>query len=106
MNLVALDGSNVAIISLLPDQTIMTSIILPYELPANLPQPTQPPYFVERPSFWSTQIPFDHISATSVGGNSTLIYVYYQANDSSLAEIYYDTVNVFWPSVPTFIAVP
>ncbi|MCJ1435908.1 hypothetical protein MMC27_005284 [Xylographa pallens] len=106
VNLVALDGPNLAIVSLLPNQTIMSSIILPYVHSTNLPQTPLSAYLFERPSSWSTQIPFDHISATSVGRNSTLIYVYYQANDSSLAEIYYDTANVFWPSVPTFIVVP
>ncbi|MCJ1290002.1 hypothetical protein MMC34_001537 [Xylographa carneopallida] len=108
VNLVVVDELALAIVSLLPNQTITSSIINPY-----IPPPMMSPYqtvessrYYGHSSSWSTQIPFDHISATSLSGNATLIYVYYQANDSSLAEIYYDTANAFWPSVPTYIVVP
>ncbi|MCJ1403625.1 hypothetical protein MMC11_006848 [Xylographa trunciseda] len=46
-----------------------------------------------------------HLSATSLLSNSTLIYFYYQANASALAEISFDTASESWAQQPAFIPV-
>ncbi|MCJ1479170.1 hypothetical protein MMC13_007854 [Lambiella insularis] len=48
-------------------------------------------------------VPYSHISASSFAGNSTA-YIYYQVNDTFLAELSYDVDSGFW-SQPVMIPV-
>ena len=47
-----------------------------------------------------TTLPFSYFSATSLAYNATLIYIYYQLNDTSMGEIVYNTVENAWSSQP------
>ncbi|CAD6591448.1 MAG: hypothetical protein ASARMPREDX12_005172 [Alectoria sarmentosa] len=49
-------------------------------------------------------VPFRHIGATS-GGNSSVIYVYYQVNETHLGEISFDNDNGVWSAQPVFVPV-
>ena len=70
------------------------------------PIPHNPPFLASASTTWSTTIPFTHMSATSLPNNSTKLYVYYQVNDSAIAEIYYDSGSGFWPAEPEYIFIP
>ncbi|MCJ1263818.1 hypothetical protein MMC22_003688 [Lobaria immixta] len=50
-------------------------------------------------------IPSNHFSAASSGEKALKLYIYYQANETSLAEISFDTDNGVW-SQPLMINVP
>ncbi len=50
-------------------------------------------------------VPFRHIGATSGGGNSSVLYIYYQANDTHFGEISFDNNDGVWSSQPVFISV-
>ena len=58
------------------------------------------------PAQWPTAIPFSHISATSLAENSTVFYVYYQANDTSIAETSFDVDSGFWATRPGYFSLP
>lgn len=53
----------------------------------------------------STILPFGYFSATSLISNSTLIYFYYQLNDTFMGEITYNTIEGTWASEPAHISV-
>lgn len=50
-------------------------------------------------------VPYRHLGATSGGGNSSTIYVYYQVNDTHFAEVSFDDENGVWSPQPVFIPV-
>lgn len=54
---------------------------------------------------WPTILPSRRLSGTSFDLNSTVIYVYYQANDTSIAEISYDIINRTWVPNPTYVSI-
>ena len=51
-------------------------------------------------------VPFRHIGATSGGGNSSTVYVYYQVNQSHFGEISFDNDDGVWSAQPVFVPVP
>ena len=48
---------------------------------------------------WSDQIPFGHISSCS-DGNSSIVYTYYQENETTMAEVAFDSDDGSWS--PTY----
>ena len=50
-------------------------------------------------------IPFGRIGATSGGGSSSIIYVYYQVNQSHFGEISFDNNDGVWSAQPVFVPV-
>lgn len=50
-----------------------------------------------------TTLPFSYFSATSLASNSTLIYMYYQLNDTFMGEIIYNTIERTWASEPAHL---
>ncbi|MCJ1397644.1 hypothetical protein MMC11_000840 [Xylographa trunciseda] len=50
----------------------------------------------------SVAVTFSHIAAATIA-NSTAMYIYYQANDTAIAEIVYDTDAATWSTHPNFI---
>ena len=64
-----------------------------------------PTYLVEQSvSEWSELIPYPHFSSI-IHEDSTIIYTYYQVNESSIAEITFDLDSGFWGSDPTYIQI-
>ena len=55
---------------------------------------------------WPTATPYSHISATSLADNSTVFYVYYQANDTSIAEASFNVDSGFWATRPEYFSLP
>lgn len=56
------------------------------------------------PFVWPEVISTAHIAATSLTSNSSLIYVYYQANASALGEVIFDTSSETWTK-PMYIKI-
>ena len=52
----------------------------------------------------TTILPFSYFSATSLISNSTLIYMYYQLNETCIGEIIYNTSKGTWGSEPAHIS--
>ncbi|MCJ1438483.1 hypothetical protein MMC27_007873 [Xylographa pallens] len=93
VTIVLLSDGNLATINLLHSNTI-NSEIEPIGLTSE-----------SNSASWSTTIPYDHISATSLSGNSTTFYVYYQANGTVLGEIEFDLNGGGWGTQPAFIRI-
>ncbi|MCJ1471659.1 hypothetical protein MMC13_000299 [Lambiella insularis] len=95
LSLFLLPNSQLALVSLLANSyiTLFTGLV-----GASL---TKGPFVSPAPISATTT----HMSATSLLSNSTLIYFYYQANASALAEISFDTESGSWAQEPTFIPV-
>ena len=53
-----------------------------------------------------SSISSNHFSAASVGEKAIKLYIYYQANETSLAEISFDTDTGVWSRQPSMIKVP
>lgn len=53
-----------------------------------------------------SSISSNHFSAASVGEKALKLYIYYQANETSLAEISFDTDTGVWSGQPSMIKVP
>ena len=50
-------------------------------------------------------VPFRYIGATSGGANSSVVYVYYQVNETHFGEISFDNDNGVWSAQPVFVPV-
>ena len=53
-------------------------------------------------SEWPEVIPFPQFSS-SIDGNSTIIYTYFQVNETTVAEITFDMDSGLWASSPTYL---
>ncbi|MCJ1395582.1 hypothetical protein MMC18_008468 [Xylographa bjoerkii] len=102
VSLIQLPNNNSAIVYLQPNNTNSLIFSTPgYYAPTN-----------EAGIDWDkagsqTSSPFplsgQHFCATACSSNSTVVCIYYQTNDTSLAEISYDPVSQQWASEPNFI---
>ncbi|MCJ1322270.1 hypothetical protein MMC15_007618 [Xylographa vitiligo] len=95
LSLFLLPNSQLALVSLLANNSIALFV-------GSVGGPlTRGPFISPSPISTTTT----HLSATSLLSNSTLIYFYYQANASALAEIFFDTDNESWAQQPAFISI-
>lgn len=54
---------------------------------------------------WPTVLPYNRLVATSFDSGSTKIYVYFQANGTSMSEISFDTVARAWASDAKYVSI-
>lgn len=53
---------------------------------------------------WPTILPFRRFSGTAFDTDPTIIYIYYQVNDTIITEVSYNTINRAWALSPTYIS--
>lgn len=81
-------------IYLTPDYTIVMKITDAYNDTSLRDHQSVSPTILQYPFF----------SATSLSSNSSLIYVYYQVNETFMGEMTYDTAKNAWASEPVHIS--
>ena len=57
-------------------------------------------------STWPAQIPFNRISATALATDPSIVLVYYQTSNTTLAEISFNFTSGMWGPSPVNIEIP